>query len=67
MLQLLHFNLETAHHDWSETYGVIQPPQEPRLLDRVFIVCRRRHFSIRTEQSYIHWIKRFIFFHLTSS
>ena len=24
---------------------------------------RRRHYSYRTEQSYIHWIKRFIYFH----
>jgi len=36
--------------------------QSPRLLDRVSIVCRRRHFSIRTEQAYLHWIKRFILF-----
>jgi len=24
---------------------------------------RRRHYSRRTEQAYVHWIKRFIFFH----
>lgn len=25
--------------------------------------CRYRHFSLRTEQSYSGWIKRFILFH----
>ena len=36
---------------------------KPKLLDHVREVCRLKHFSIRTEQSYIHWIKRFILFH----
>ena len=35
----------------------------PRLLDRVRDALRQRHYSYRTEQSYIHWIKRYIFFH----
>lgn len=32
-------------------------------MDRVRTVCRRRHFSPRTEEAYAHWIRRFIFFH----
>jgi len=32
-------------------------------MDRVRTVCRRRHFSPRTEEAYVHWIRRFIFFH----
>jgi len=24
---------------------------------------RVRHYSLRTEQAYIHWTKRFIYFH----
>jgi hypothetical protein len=32
----------------------------PRLLDQVRDVIRRRHYSIRTEQAYSDWIKRFI-------
>jgi integron integrase len=32
-------------------------------MDRVRTVCRRRHFSPRTEEAYTHWIRRFIFFH----
>jgi hypothetical protein len=37
----------------------------PRLLDRVRQAVRARHYSRRTEQAYVHWIKRFIFFHDT--
>ena len=37
--------------------------QTPRLLDQVRNVIRCKHYSIRTEQSYLQWIKRYIFFH----
>ena len=39
------------------------PPKSPKLLDRVRGELRTRHYSIRTEQAYIDWIKRFIIFH----
>ncbi len=35
----------------------------PRLLEEVKNVIRTRHYSYRTEQSYIHWIKQYIYFH----
>jgi hypothetical protein len=35
-------------------------PQKPKLLDQVRDALRSRHFSRRTEQSYGHWVKRFI-------
>jgi len=38
------------------------PAKPPRLLEQVRDAIRRRHYSHRTEQSYVHWIKRFIFF-----
>jgi len=38
-------------------------PQQPRLLDRVRAALRARHYSRRTEKAYVHWIKRYIFFH----
>jgi integron integrase len=38
-------------------------PQEPKLLDQVRQAIRTRHYSPRTEESYVYWIKRFIFFH----
>ena len=34
-----------------------------RLLDQVRHVIRKKHYSIRTEQAYTDWIKRFILFH----
>jgi integron integrase len=34
-----------------------------KLLDQVRDVLRKRHYSIRTEQAYVDWIKRYIFFH----
>ncbi len=36
--------------------------QKPKLLDRVRAAIRSRHYSRRTEDAYVHWIKRFIFF-----
>ena len=39
------------------------PPPKPKLLDQVRQAIRMRHYSPKTEESYIHWIKRFIFFH----
>jgi site-specific recombinase XerD len=36
---------------------------KPKLLDQVRNVIRRKHYSIRTEQAYIDWIKRFIIYH----
>src|SRR3989337_1841950 len=36
---------------------------KPRLLDQVRQAIRTRHYSPRTEETYVGWIKRFIFFH----
>lgn len=41
----------------------IQHESKPRLLDQVRAVIRLKHYSIRTEQTYTDWIKRFILFH----
>ena len=45
----------TAHTQTSAT--------QPRLLDQVRDVLRFHHYSIRTEESYLLWIRRFIYFH----
>jgi integron integrase len=37
--------------------------EKPRLMDRVSGELRARHYSRRTEEAYVGWIKRFIFFH----
>ena len=37
--------------------------QSPKLLDRVRVAIRTRHYSRRTEEAYVLWIRRFIVFH----
>ena len=37
--------------------------QSPKLLEQVRSRLRVKHYSIRTERSYVDWIKRFIWFH----
>ncbi|KHE91569.1 MAG: site-specific tyrosine recombinase, partial [Candidatus Scalindua brodae] len=34
-----------------------------KLLDQVRDVIRKKHYSIRTEQAYVDWAKRYILFH----
>jgi integron integrase len=36
---------------------------KPRLLDQVREAIRLRHYSLRTEQTYVFWIRRYIYFH----
>ena len=36
---------------------------QPRLLDRVRMAIRARHYSLRTEEAYVAWIRRYILFH----
>jgi integron integrase len=38
-------------------------PTCKKLLDRVRDAIRVKHYSIRTEQAYVNWIKRYIIFH----
>jgi integron integrase len=42
--------------------GSVDSPK-PRLLDQVRAAVRSRHYSRRTEESYVAWIRRYIFFH----
>jgi len=37
--------------------------QPKKLLDQVRDTLRVRHYSIRTEETYLQWIKRYILFH----
>ena len=41
----------------------VKIPRMPKLLDQVREVLRMKHYSLRTEQAYVSWIKRYIFFH----
>lgn len=45
------------------TVPAVVAPSPPKLLDRVRSALRARHYSRRTEKSYVHWIRRFILFH----
>jgi integron integrase len=39
------------------------PADPPRLLDRLRFALRTKHYSYRTEQAYVHWVRRFILHH----
>lgn len=38
-------------------------PPEKKLLDQVRDAIRVRHYSLRTEEAYVNWVRRFILFH----
>jgi integron integrase len=38
-------------------------PQQPRLIDRMRGRIRLKHYSIRTEDAYVDWVRRYIVFH----
>ena len=49
-------------------HGVVRKPHalvghKPKLLDQVREAIRMRHYSVRTEEAYVGWIKRFLVFH----
>jgi len=45
--------------------GALTPVAQarPKLLDQVRDAIRTRHYSYRTEEAYVGWIRRFILFH----
>ncbi len=51
--------------DSRQTPGAARLPEgsRPKLLDQVRHRIRMRHYSRRTEATYVHWIRRFIVFH----
>ena len=55
---------ETLVFDASATVStVLAAAAPPRLLDRMREIIRVRHYSIRTEDTYVDWARRFILFH----
>ena len=44
--------------------NIPSPPPKKKLLDQVRDTCRLKHYSRRTEDAYVDWIKRYILFHL---
>lgn len=49
------------HPDPSQDF--VGPPRPPRLLIQLRDHLRTRHYSIRTEQVYVDWVRRFVQFH----
>ncbi len=47
----------------SITPTIVPDNLPPKLLDRVHQAMRLGHYSRRTEEAYVGWIKRYIFFH----
>src|SRR5574337_162521 len=47
----------------TDSLGGASPAQPPKLLERMRIHLRTRRYSIRTEEAYIDWARRFILFH----
>ena len=47
----------------SDDKAIAESAPAPRLLDQARDRLRLKHYSIRTEQAYLGWIKRFILFH----
>lgn len=41
----------------------VRTPPPPKLLDQLRASLRLRHYSLRTEQQYLQWVRRFILFH----
>ena len=46
-----------------QSYGPRSQHQPPMLLEQVRELIRARHYSLRTEETYLRWNKRFILFH----
>jgi len=45
------------------TFVVADGPNSPKLLDRYRDALRVKHYSARTEDTYVAWVKNFILFH----
>ena len=45
-------------HEDSPVYA-----QKPKLLDSLRLALRSRHYSRKTEKSYVQWVKRYVYFH----
>lgn len=47
----------------SSTSASVSSDTQPKLLDQMRYALRKKHYKLRTETSYISWVKRFIVFH----
>ena len=56
-------NVTHLHNIAARQQAVAGREAKPKLLDQLREALRSRHYSHRTEQTYCHWVKRFIYFH----
>src|SRR5712692_9005488 len=59
---------ETSSVSHRSTWGTVRAgsivdERKAKLLDQVREAIRVRHYSLRTEEAYIHWVERFMLFH----
>jgi len=55
--------METAKAARSDGSVNVIPDPKSKLLDQVREVIRLKHYSLRTEETYVQWIKRYILSH----
>ncbi len=46
-----------------ESYSAPEPPNSPGLIAELRARLRLRHYSLRTEQAYVHWTRRYLRYH----
>ena len=54
--------VDPALYTLKQRISVAKPPHKSVLIEAVSGRCRVKHYSLRTEEAYIGWIKRFILF-----
>ncbi|MCH8021840.1 phage integrase N-terminal SAM-like domain-containing protein [candidate division KSB1 bacterium] len=61
LLAILHLSQITGVEGM--TMASLNGSKQPKLLERVRIIIRTKHYSYSTEKTYIHWIRKYILFH----
>jgi hypothetical protein len=54
---------QAEHPPPSPTNAPATSPRKPKLLDQLRAAIRVRHYSIRTEHSYVAWVRRYCHYH----
>src|ERR1051325_11012925 len=61
---IIHVNSKKVTCKIEHTFYIgTSPPMTKKLLDQLSDALRTRHYSYRTEQAYVDWVRRYILFH----
>jgi integron integrase len=52
-----------ANRSFDQAPALIVIPANLKLLDQLRYVCRAKQYSIRTEEAYVAWVRKYIYFH----